>query len=284
VRLANLDGRMVALVEGGAIDLDKISAGPFGGDVFLALEQWAQLASLVAASDVAPTPFDDRRLRAPVPQPRQVFAIGLNYEDHAAESGVKVPDEPAVFTKFPTCITGPAATVALPSAGVDYEVELVVVIGQRAERVAIEQAWDVVAGFMVGQDLSERSVQLAGPLPQFSFGKSYAGFGPTGPAIVGLEEFQDRDSLAISCAIGDEVMQHGNTTDLIFNVPELIVRLSAVCALQPGDLIFTGTPDGVGMGRRPPRYLAPGDELISSVEGIGEIRTVFTAGPTFPGP
>ncbi len=191
------------------------------------------------------------------------------------------PDAPAVFTKFPASITGPYATVELPSGSCDWEVELVAVIGQRAYRVSEAEAWSHVAGLTVGQDLSERVVQLAGPVPQFSLGKSFTGFAPIGPWVVTADEFDNPDDLAISCRLGDETLQDGRTKDLIFNVPELVAKLSAVLPLLPGDVIFTGTPSGVGAARSPTRFLPPGSVLTSTIEGIGEIRTSFVAGPTY---
>lgn len=282
MRIANYEGRSIVLVDGGGVDIEEATGGRFTADVLDALERWDELAEAVAALRGPVRPVDSARLGAPVPRPRQVFAIGLNYRDHAAESGISdLPTSPPVFTKFPVCITGPEATVALPSAGVDYEAELVVVIGRRAEHVAEEAAWDHVAGLMVGQDLSERKVQLAGPVPQFSLGKSFPGFGPTGPAIVSPDEFAIPDALELGCSLGDEVLQTGNTKDMIFSVPELIARLSRVCPLLPGDLVFTGTPAGVGLGHRPPRFLRPGETLTTFVESIGTIHTTFTAGPGF---
>jgi 2,4-diketo-3-deoxy-L-fuconate hydrolase len=188
-----------------------------------------------------------------------------------------------VFTKFPTSITGPNATVELPSGNVDWEVELVVAIGRRAHRVSEEAAWGHVAGLMVGQDLSERVVQLAGPVPQFSLGKSYPGFAPLGPALVTVDEISHPDDLELDCRLGDEVLQAGRTGDMIFSVSELIARLSAVCPLLPGDIIFTGTPSGVGNARDPKRFLPPGGVLTSHIEGIGELRNALVAGPTYEG-
>ena len=282
MKIARYEGRLTALVDGGGIDVAEATGGRLTADVLAALERWDELAEAVAAVRGPVRPVDPARLGAPVPLPRQVFAIGLNYRDHAAESGItELPASPTVFTKFPVCVTGPEATVALPSAGVDYEAELVVVIGRRAEHVAEHDAWDHVAGLMVGQDLSERAVQLAGPVPQFSLGKSFPGFGPTGPAIVTPDEFADPDALELGCAVGDEVLQAGNTKDLIFSVPELVARLSRVCPLLPGDLVFTGTPAGVGLGHTPPRFLRPGETLTTFVESAGTIHTTFTAGPGF---
>jgi 2-keto-4-pentenoate hydratase/2-oxohepta-3-ene-1,7-dioic acid hydratase in catechol pathway len=138
--------------------------------------------------------------------------------------------------------------------------------------VSEKDAWRHVAGLTIGQDLSERAVQLAGPVPQFSLGKSYPGFSPIGPVIVTPDEFSDPNDLALGCAVDGEVLQDGRTKDLIFSVPELVARLSAVLPLLPGDVIFTGTPSGVGMARDPQRFLVPGTTLVSTIEGIGELR------------
>jgi 2-keto-4-pentenoate hydratase/2-oxohepta-3-ene-1,7-dioic acid hydratase in catechol pathway len=147
-----------------------------------------------------------------------------------------------------------------------------------------EKAWSYVAGVMVGQDLSERTVQLAGPVPQFSLGKSFPGFGPTGPWLVTPDEPPDRDDLRLACSVDGRVLQDGRTRDMIFSVPELVARISAVCPMSPGDLIFTGTPSGVGMGRKPPEFLRPGTTLVSTIEGLGELRNALVAGPGFPQP
>jgi 2,4-didehydro-3-deoxy-L-rhamnonate hydrolase len=151
------------------------------------------------------------------------------------------------------------------------------VIGEPAYRVAEETAWEPVAGVTVGQDLSERIAQTSGPAPQFSLAKSLPGFGPTGPWLVTPDELADRDDLEIGCSLNEEQMQRGWTRDLIFSVPALISRLSHNLPLLAGDVLFTGTPAGVGHGRNPPRYLAPGDELVSYVIGVGELRQHFVA-------
>jgi 2,4-didehydro-3-deoxy-L-rhamnonate hydrolase len=164
---------------------------------------------------------------------------------------------------------------------VDWEVELVVVIGHRCDRVPERAAWSHIAGVMVGQDLSERQLQLSGPAPQFSLGKSFPGFGPVGPELVTVDELANPDDLALGCRLeGGEILQNGSTRDLIFAVPELIARLSAVCPLLPGDLIFTGTPAGVGGGRTPPKFLQPGDVLVSWIDGVGELRNPMVAAQT----
>jgi 2-keto-4-pentenoate hydratase/2-oxohepta-3-ene-1,7-dioic acid hydratase in catechol pathway len=273
MRIGTLNNRYHALAANVALDIAEASQGRFAADGFEIFERFDELAGwLATVPDAAYTPFDPGALGPPVPMPRQVFAIGLNYRDHAAESGLAEPDEPLVFTKYPTSITGPSATVGLPSEHVDWEAELVAVIGARAEYVKVANAWRFIAGLTVGQDLSERRVQLAGPAPQFSLGKSYPGFGPTGPAIVTLDEIANVDNLEVSCLLDDEVLQKGRTSDLIFSIPQLVEHISAICPMLPGDLIFTGTPAGVGGARTPNRFLTPGSVLITAIEGIGELR------------
>jgi 2-keto-4-pentenoate hydratase/2-oxohepta-3-ene-1,7-dioic acid hydratase in catechol pathway len=227
-------------------------------------------------------PVDENRLGAPAPRPRQVFALALNYADHAGESSFEVPEQPSVFTKYPTSLAGPRDTVVLPSAVVDWEVELVAVIGSRAQDVREKDAWRHVAGLTVGQDLSERLIQTAGPAPQFSLGKSFPGFSPTGPVLVTPDEFADPDNLAIGCAVNGETMQASRTSQMIFSIPRQIAWISAICPLLPGDIIFTGTPSGIGATRDPRRFLAPGGELRSWVDGIGELRNRLAAGPAYP--
>jgi 2-keto-4-pentenoate hydratase/2-oxohepta-3-ene-1,7-dioic acid hydratase in catechol pathway len=206
-----------------------------------------------------------------------VFAVALNYRPHAAEAGFEAPDDPLVFTKFPSCITGPVSTVRLPPGKVDWEIEVVAVIGRGGSDLTRAQAWDAVAGLTIGQDLSERVTQSAGRPPQFSLGKSFPGFGPIGPVVVTPDEFPDRDDVGFECLLDRETVQSGRTAEMIFPVGDLVSRLSGICPLLPGDLIFTGTPAGVGNRRTPPRYLQPGETLVSRVEQIGEIRQHFVA-------
>jgi 2-keto-4-pentenoate hydratase/2-oxohepta-3-ene-1,7-dioic acid hydratase in catechol pathway len=276
VRLANLDGRLSIVVDELAVDVAEASGGRFGPEVqaiyerFDEFREWAAAAALPAGRS-----FDPAELGAPAPHPRQLFAIGLNYSEHANESGFAAPPSPAVFTKFVTSITGPYSDVTLPQGNVDWEVELVAVIGKRAFHVRELEAWSHVAGLTVGQDISERVLQMVGPVPQFSLAKSFPGFTPMGPWLVTADEFDNPDDLELTCAIDGEQMQKGRTSELIFSVPALIAKLSAVLPLLPGDVIFTGTPAGVGMGRSPQRYLQPGETLTSSIEGIGEMRQVL---------
>lgn len=284
MRVASVDGRAVLLNgSGGGLDIAKASGGRFPAEPQALFEHWDPFREWAAThSGDADLAVDEAHFGAPTPAPRQVFAIGLNYASHAEEAAMGRPDAPPVFTKFPTSITGPAATVSLPSANVDWEVELVVAIGRRAYEVAQERAWDHVAGVMVGQDLSERVVQLAGPVPQFSLGKSYPGFAPVGPALVTPDELADPDDVELGCQLDGEVLQRGRTRDMIFSVAELIARLSAVCPLLPGDIMFTGTPSGVGATRNPKRFLTPGSRLTSYADGVGELTNELVAGRTYP--
>jgi 2-keto-4-pentenoate hydratase/2-oxohepta-3-ene-1,7-dioic acid hydratase in catechol pathway len=270
MRIASLDNRLVVLDGDTALDVERASGGRFGADPQAVYERWDEFAEW---ADGASGGEPYAALGAPVPRPRQVFALALNYAKHAHESGFELPPMPLTFTKFPSCITGPDAVVAVATPRVDWEVELVVVIGRRAWRAA--DGWAHVAGLTVGQDLSARDVQMTGSPPQFSLGKSFPGFGPTGPWVVTPPH--NRDDLAISCAVNGETVQAERTSSMLFGVAEIVERLSAVCPLLPGDLIFTGTPAGVGNRMDPPRYLQPGDELVSTIEGIGSITTRFTA-------
>ena len=277
MKVGNLDGRMIVIDDDGAIDVASASGGLFGPDAASLYERWDDFVTWASSSSTAePTPFDPQKLLAPSPAPRQSFGIGLNYAAHAAESNLPKPEFPPTFTKFPSCITGPHATVELPSDGIDWEVELVVIIGRTAHHVVAADSWSHVAGLTVGQDLSNRAVQLRPPVPQFSLGKSFPGFGPTGPWLVTPDEFADPNDLALSCTLNGETMQDSRTNDLIFSVPALIECLSGIVTLLPGDVIFTGTPSGVGVARKPPRFLSPGDVLVSTIEGIGSITTTLT--------
>ncbi|QTI90573.1 fumarylacetoacetate hydrolase family protein [Streptomyces sp. AgN23] len=279
MRLGVLDGRAVVVRGDRAADVATASRGLLPADPMALLEDWPRVRDWATElpEDAYDPTVDPAALGAPVPHPRQVFAVALNYPPHAAEAGYTPPEEPLVFTKFPACITGPHTTVALPEGKVDWEVELVAVIGRETYRVSEDRAADAVAGLTVGQDLSERVSQLRGKPAQFSLGKSFPGFGPIGPALVTPDEFDDPDDLEITGLLNGKAVQHDRTKSMIFPVPELIARLSAVLPLYPGDLIFTGTPAGVGNRMNPPRYLTADDELVSRIEGIGEIRQRFTA-------
>ena len=278
MRIANLQSRAVLLLNGGAVDIATASNGRFGADIQALYAEWDALRAW-AADDVRaePVPYDPAALGPPVTDPRQIFAIGINYHEHADELHATAPaGHPSVFTKFVSCLTGPCGEIELPPGGTtDWEVELVVVIGKPCRDVQEEDAWSVVAGVTVGQDLSERTLQLANPMPQFSLAKSFPGFGPIGPAVVTIDELDAPDDLVLGCAVNGEEVQVARTRQMIFPVPALVREISAVTPLFPGDLIFTGTPGGVGHSRQPPRYLEPGDELVSYIEGVGELRQTF---------
>jgi len=283
MRIASRLGRAV-IVEGNlCADIANASKGAVGHRIDDLYQNWPGFVQWAAESAPAPDqPFEVSELDAPVQRPRQVFGIGLNYLDHAAESGVSVPSSATVFTKFPTCLVGPTAAVELPSTTVDWEVELVVVIGRTADRVSEHDAWDYVAGLTVGQDISERTVQLAGPVPQFSLGKAYRTFGPIGPWLVTPDDLERRDDLELQCSVSGRVLQKGRTGQMVFSVSELIAQISQVCPMLPGDLVFTGTPPGVGMARKPQEFLQPGTTLISEIEGIGKLTNPIVAGPDHP--
>lgn len=271
-RLVNVDDRAALHHGDDWYDLATLAGDPSLADPMVAIERHDELHLLDARCEhTNPSgSIAEVTLRRPVPSPRQVFAIGLNYVDHAEESGMSLPAAPMVFTKFPSCIADPTATIPLSGAAVDWEVEIVAVIGRRAHRVAAADAWDVVAGLTLGQDISDRAVQLADQPPQFSMGKSFPNYGPIGPAVVSTDGFADRDDIGLWCEVDGERMQQGRSRDLLFSIPRLVAYLSSVCTLEPGDLVFTGTPSGVGMGRGV--FLAPGQVLRSGAEMIGELE------------
>ncbi|WP_009478407.1 fumarylacetoacetate hydrolase family protein [Rhodococcus sp. JVH1] len=289
MRIANLDNRAVLVVGAGtgaerAVDIATVSDGRFGPNISAVFDAWAEVTEWAAKQDLRALADDgvdiDRRLLgAPSPAPRQVFAVGLNYHDHAAESGFESPTNlPPVFTKYASSFTGPDSEVTIPAGGnVDWEVELVAVIGRESSQIDESDAWSHVAGLTVGQDISERVSQLRGPAPQFGLGKSFAGFSPQGPWLVTPDEFANPDDLELGCVIDGEEVQKGRTRDLIFPVSKLIAALSRTVTLYPGDVIFTGTPAGVGVGRDPQRFLQAGEQLDSWIDGIGELRQRFVA-------
>ena len=268
--LANVSGRSALVADGWWYDLDTVSGGEVGSDPMTALmapERLARLAHELSHHEPGGAVVD-AELGPPVPRPRNVFAVGLNYRAHADEGAMKVPDHPLIFTKFPSCIVGPTSEVELRSDGVDYEGELVVVIGPGGKDIAPEDAWNHVVGLMVGQDISDRPVQFAATPPHFDLGKSFDTFGPTGPVMVDPGSV-NRDRLRIITEINGEVRQDGSTQDLIFDIPTLVSYLSRVTTLSTGDLIFTGTPEGIGAARG--IFLRDGDVITTRIEGIGSL-------------
>ncbi len=274
VRLANARGRASLVVGDRIADVERASAGKFPADVMACVAQWdafREWASGIGPSAVTGA-LDETQLGAPIPRPAKVFAIGLNYKSHAEESKLPLPARPMVFTKFPNCLAGPRADVRLSSDYVDWEVELVVVLGRQGRNIAEGRVFEYVAGYCTGQDISDRKLQFSDQPPQFSMGKSIDTFGPLGPALVSVDAFADPNDLRMTCDVAGERMQDARTTDMVFNVPQLVAYLSSFCTLEAGDLIFTGTPSGVGSARNPRRYLKAGDEIVSTIEGAGTLR------------
>jgi 2-keto-4-pentenoate hydratase/2-oxohepta-3-ene-1,7-dioic acid hydratase in catechol pathway len=283
MRLANLNGRATIVADDGIVDVADASNGAFSASIEKCLGQldkldaWYRSAQPTLTQKIAlDTLAQDTRL-GPVVRPQQVFAIGLNYRQHAAESGLEVPKEPMVFTKFASSICGPNEQLPIPGPSTDYEAELVVIIGATLRNVGVDEVLAGVAGYCVGQDYSEREWQFRGSPPQFSLAKSFKNFAPIGPWLTTADEIHDPNDLSISTRLNGETMQDSNTSDMVFSVAELIAYLSSVCELRRGDVIFTGTPEGVGQARRPPVFLKPGDEIVTNIERLGTIHNVAAA-------
>jgi 2-keto-4-pentenoate hydratase/2-oxohepta-3-ene-1,7-dioic acid hydratase in catechol pathway len=284
-KLANVGGRS-ALVDGEHyFDVATISDGALPNDPMLTLACSAELIALAETlAGRAPTgALADVVLGPPVPQPQKSFAIGLNYIDHAAEGAMEVPANPLVFTKFPSCLTGPHADVEMRSNFCDYEGELVVVIGRGGKDIPAERAWDHVVGVMVGQDISDRKAQFAAKPPHFDLGKSFDTFGPTGPMLVSLDGIGDPRDLRIVTSVNGETRQDDTAGNMVFDVPTLIAYLSQITTLVSGDLIFTGTPAGIGAAHG--KFLADGDVITTTIDGVGTLvnRCVRVSDHTSPG-
>lgn len=279
MRLANLAGRSTLVTPEGLVDVAAASRGAFSPSLercLLQLDQlkaWYEATAPAVDERVAPEGlYGDRRLGPVVSAPSQVFAVGLNYRDHAEEMGMTLPEAPLVFAKFASSLCGPSDEVPAPSATTDFEAELVVVIGARARDLDPESALGAVAGYCVGQDISERTLQRSGPTPQFSLAKSHRNFSPIGPWLTTADEVVDPNALAVRCAVNGVTYQDGRTSDMVFSVAEILSYLSSIVELRPGDLVFTGSPHGVGQSQDPPRFLAPGDRLVTEIEGLGRLE------------
>lgn len=223
-------------------------------------------------------PLQDVRLLAPVPRPGKILCIGLNYGDHAAESGIAVPEFPTVFAKYANTVIATGDAIVIPPATKkpDYEAELGVVIGRRAKNVAEADALDYVAGYVPFHDVSARDYQMR--TSQWTMGKTFDTFGPMGPALVTADEISDPHNLNIQLSIGGETLQSSNTKHLIFNINQLIADMTAVMTLEPGDVIATGTPSGVGQSRNPPRFLKPGDVVRIEIQNLGVLENPVVSG------
>jgi 2-keto-4-pentenoate hydratase/2-oxohepta-3-ene-1,7-dioic acid hydratase in catechol pathway len=276
VRLASFEvsGNVCGGVEVGNGYVTLASLGlPASIREFLALgsDGVSQLKQAAGRPDVQVHPSSTVKLRAPVPDPRKVVCIGLNYKDHARESGAAIPPEPVLFSKFPTAVIAHGDPIVLPpvSQEVDYECELVIVIGRAGRNIKKENATQHIAGYTCGHDVSARDWQLKKPGGQWMAGKTFDTFAPTGPAIVTSDEIGDPLNLPISFRLNGQTMQNSNTRELIFDPNYLIAYISQVITLEPGDLIFTGTPSGVGFARKPPVFLKAGDVCEVEIGGIG---------------
>jgi 2,4-didehydro-3-deoxy-L-rhamnonate hydrolase len=259
VRLATFDGGF------GRIEGDVVV--PMGDDL-------AEYLRTGRARDGHPLALGEVTLRAPVARPEKVIGVGLNYRDHAAESGTTIPDEPVLFPKFANSVVGPGAEVVVPPATrePDFEAELGVVIGRRARTVPEADALDHVAGYTCMNDVSARDLQSQSS--QWMLGKAIDTFLPCGPWLVTVDEIPDPQMLSIRCCVNGELMQHSSTSHMAFGVASLVAFISRTITLEPGDLIATGTPAGVGMARTPPRWLQDGDEVTVEIERIGSLTNV----------
>ena len=272
----NKAARPGLVVDGGVVDLGAEGFEDAIAFMSAPVSVQADVAGAAARSGTR-IALEEVRLLAPVPNPPRIFGIGVNYAEHAAESGSKTRDVPTVFIVLSSAVVGPGADVVLPpnSSMVDYEAELAVVIGKAGYRIAASQWEEHVFGYTIMNDVSARDVQRA--TTQWSLGKSFPTFAPMGPWVVTKDEIADPHRLEISLTIGGERLQDSNTSQMIYRIPELIEYLSRIVALQVGDVISTGTPSGVGMGRTPQRWLKAGEEMVIAIEGIGELRNPVVA-------
>jgi len=260
--------------------LSYLEQGPATWKVAGAVVEWARGSAKASLSGPAGSTaadfllaLSDAEIGPPIPNPRKVIGIGLNYADHAREQNVQPPESPMVFAKFPTAVIGPGRAITWPEGSsnkVDYEAELAVVIGRRARQVSAAEAYDFIAGYTIANDVSARDVQFSDG--QWVRGKSFDTFCPLGPYLLTTDEVADPHRLEILCRVNGEVLQHSNTDQLIFDIPTLVEFISRTSTLLPGDVICTGTPHGVGVFRDPQVFLKPGDVVEVEIEGLGRLR------------
>ena len=272
--LGNVGGRAVLVSDQHYFDIEQLSNGSLSSDPMHAIAAEKQLHKLALQIPAAiPTgTINNVVLGPPVTMPRNCYAVSLNYKSHADEASMQLPTNPLVFTKFPSCLVGPTSEIEMRSDGVDYEVELVVVIGTGGKDIDRENAWSHVAGVTVGQDISDRFAQFAAQPPHFDLGKSFDTFGPIGPFVYSTDHFADPNDFVMETRVNDEVRQSDSTKNLIFDVPFLIEYLSRITTLTSGDIIFTGTPDGIGATQG--KFLKDGDVVTSTIQGIGTLTNV----------
>ena len=278
---ANINDRS-ALVQGEAFfDLATITNGAVSSDAMEAIQNTDLLHHYATQLDDYESSglIVEANVSAPIPRPRNSFGVGLNYQLHVEEAASKTPNTPMVFTKFPSCISGPTDDVIMRSDECDYEGELLVVIGKDGKDIAKKEAWSHILGLSVGQDFSDRGVQYKDQPAQFNLGKSFDTFGPTGPHLVSTDSFTDPGDLEISTSVNGEVRQRDRTSNMIFDIPTLIAYISSVTALTVGDIIFSGTPEGVGF--RNGSFLKDGDIVETTIEGIGTMRNRCVRGTDY---
>lgn len=278
-----VDGRVRAGVERDGNFVELASVGlPESMREFLALgpDGMARLRDAAGQPGAASHPATRVKLRPPVPNPRKIVCVGLNYRDHAAESGAAIPSEPVLFSKYRTALVASEEPIVLPpvSQEVDYEAELVIVIGQGGRNITKQEGEERIAGYTCGHDVSARDWQLKKAGGQWLAGKTFDTFAPTGPAIATRDEIGDPHKLPISLRLNGQTMQQSNTRELIFRVGDIVAYVSQIVTLEPGDLIFTGTPGGVGFARKPPVFLKPGDVCEVEIGGIGVLRNPVVRG------
>jgi len=265
-----VEERVVGLSGAGFSDTIAVFAG--GDDAKAKIENWAYHPPESAAFAL-----DTVKLLAPIPRPRKFICVGLNYRDHAAETKMEIPKIPTIFSKFWNTVIGPGEAIVLPknSTRPDYEAEFAFVIGKGGRHISRDEWAEHVFGYTIVNDVSARDFQMA--TSQWLMGKTFDTFGPMGPHIVTADEIADPHTLDIALSIGGETLQRSNTRELIFKIPELVEFISSAMTLEPGDIVSTGTPAGVGFARNPPRYLGPGDEVVIRIAGIGELRNPVIA-------
>ena len=270
-KLGSNSGRAIFIKDDKYYDVNTISNGDISSNSVEALSDTEKLSQLYLNLNDYESSGDlsDINLDPPI-IPTNVFAVGLNYKKHAEESNLEIPPFPMIFTKHSTCISGPKSDICMKSDMVDYEAELVFVIGKGGKDISKEDAWDHVAGLCVGQDISDRPVQFHATPPQFNLGKSFDTFGPIGPYLVSTDLFDNKESLKLQCWVNDELRQETLTNDLIFDIPYLISYISEFITLNTGDVIFTGTPEDVGATQG--KFLIDGDILKTTIEGIGTLE------------
>lgn len=239
----------------------------------------ATVAEIAQRPHALGVPESSARLCAPIPDPQKIVCVGLNYKDHAIESKMPIPKEPVLFNKFPSALIGHGEAIVLPkvSTKVDYEAELVIVVGKKGRHISEAQAMDYVAGYCVGHDVSARDWQLEKDGKQWMIGKTFDTFAPVGPVLVTKDEIPDPHRLGIHFRLNGKTMQSSNTEQMIFSVAQIISYISIVFTLEPGDLIFTGTPPGIGHALNPPVYLKAGDVAEVEIEKLGILRNPVVA-------